>query len=50
MYNEGVKSSLQELQSELKDLKYSHFDTYSAFLNIIQTPDSNGTYQPTSHN
>ncbi|KAF3453435.1 hypothetical protein FNV43_RR03875 [Rhamnella rubrinervis] len=42
MYNEGLKSMLQELKSELKDINYSYFDTYNFFSNLIQKPASYG--------
>ncbi|KAA8523664.1 hypothetical protein F0562_010087 [Nyssa sinensis] len=38
MYNQGLKSMLQGLKSELKDINYSYFDTYRALLNFIQKP------------
>ncbi|KAF3453434.1 hypothetical protein FNV43_RR03874 [Rhamnella rubrinervis] len=42
MYNEGLKSMLHELKSELKDINYSYFDTYNFFSNLIQKPASYG--------
>ncbi|KAF3453442.1 hypothetical protein FNV43_RR03882 [Rhamnella rubrinervis] len=41
-YNQGLKSMLLELKSELKDINYSFFDTYAVLLDIIQTPASSG--------
>ncbi|GMY31211.1 GDSL esterase/lipase At5g55050-like [Fagus crenata] len=41
-YNEGLKSMLQGLKSELKDIKYSYFDTYSVLLSFIQNPTAYG--------
>ncbi|KAJ4844391.1 hypothetical protein Tsubulata_002352 [Turnera subulata] len=41
-YNEGLKSMLQELKSELKDIAYSYFDTYAVLQNIVQNPANNG--------
>ncbi|CAK7349077.1 unnamed protein product [Dovyalis caffra] len=40
-YNEGLKSMLQELKSNLNVISYSYFDTYAMLHNIIQDP---GTY------
>ncbi|WP_423787579.1 SGNH/GDSL hydrolase family protein, partial [Klebsiella pneumoniae] len=37
-YNDGLKSVLQAFKSELKDINYSFFDAYAAFLNFIQNP------------
>lgn len=44
-YNQGLKSMLQELQSEFKDINYSFFDTYTVLLDIIQKPASYGNKQ-----
>ncbi|KAK1584035.1 hypothetical protein Q3G72_029276 [Acer saccharum] len=41
-YNDGLKSMLQELQSELNGLSYSYFDNYSAVYNIIKNPAAYG--------
>ncbi|XP_059662470.1 GDSL esterase/lipase At5g55050-like [Cornus florida] len=41
-YNEGLKSMLQGLKLELKDISYSYFDAYTAFLNFIQKPATYG--------
>lgn len=42
-YNEGLKSMLQKLKSEFKDINYSYFDTYSVLLSLIQNPTAYGT-------
>nr|DAD20455.1 TPA_asm: hypothetical protein HUJ06_021918 [Nelumbo nucifera] len=42
-YNQGFISLLQELKSELKDMNYSFFDTYTLLLNFIQKPAAYGT-------
>ncbi|KAK2639736.1 hypothetical protein Ddye_027531 [Dipteronia dyeriana] len=41
-YNDGLKSMLQELQSELNGLSYSYFDNYSVLHNIIKNPAAYG--------
>ncbi|XP_010244496.1 PREDICTED: GDSL esterase/lipase At5g55050-like [Nelumbo nucifera] len=41
-YNQGFISLLQELKSELKDMNYSFFDTYTLLLNFIQKPAAYG--------
>ncbi|KAF3455895.1 hypothetical protein FNV43_RR00537 [Rhamnella rubrinervis] len=41
-FNEGLKSMLQELKSELKEINYSYFDSYNFFLNFMQKPASYG--------
>ncbi|XP_059664167.1 GDSL esterase/lipase At5g55050-like [Cornus florida] len=41
-YNEGLKPMLEGLKSELKDISYSYFDAYTAFLNFIQKPATYG--------
>ncbi|KAK7847433.1 gdsl esterase/lipase [Quercus suber] len=41
-YNEGLKSMLQKLKSEFKDINYSYFDTYSVLLSLIQNPTAYG--------
>ncbi|KAH7546741.1 hypothetical protein FEM48_Zijuj01G0233600 [Ziziphus jujuba var. spinosa] len=41
-YNEALKSMLEELKIELKDINYSYFDTYSLLLNITKNPASYG--------
>nr|DAD23395.1 TPA_asm: hypothetical protein HUJ06_024858 [Nelumbo nucifera] len=42
-YNEGVRSLLLELKSDLPDINYSFFDTYTVLLNFIQKPSVYGT-------
>ncbi len=42
-YNKALKSMLQKLASELKDIKYSYFDTYSILTNLIDNQASYGT-------
>ncbi|KDP39149.1 hypothetical protein JCGZ_00906 [Jatropha curcas] len=42
MYNEGLKSMLQQLKSELVDINYSYFDTYNIMQDILQEPDAYG--------
>ncbi|OVA07810.1 Lipase [Macleaya cordata] len=37
-YNEGVKSFLKGMKSELKEVNYAFFDTYTVLLNFIQEP------------
>ncbi|KAA8526988.1 hypothetical protein F0562_008783 [Nyssa sinensis] len=41
-YNEGLKSMLQGLKTELQSFSYSYFDAYSVFLNFIQKPATYG--------
>ncbi|KAI8006266.1 GDSL esterase/lipase [Camellia lanceoleosa] len=41
-YNEGLKSMLQGLKSELKDIDYSILDIYGVFVRFIQTPSTFG--------
>ncbi|KAL5730004.1 hypothetical protein ACHQM5_002883 [Ranunculus cassubicifolius] len=41
-YNEGLKTLLQEMKSEFKDIHYTYFDTYSVLLNLIQKPAEYG--------
>ncbi|XP_050216362.1 GDSL esterase/lipase At5g55050-like [Mercurialis annua] len=41
-YNEGLKLMLQQLKSELRDINYSYFDTYTVLQNIIQKPAAYG--------
>jgi hypothetical protein len=36
---------LQELKSDLKDIYYSYFDTYTVLLSLIQKPAAYGTVQ-----
>ena len=45
-YNEGLISMLQELKSDLKDIHYSYFDTYTVLLDFIQRP---AVYGKTDH-
>jgi hypothetical protein len=42
-HNEGLVSMLQELKSDLKDIYYSYFDTYTVLLSLIQKPAAYGT-------
>ncbi|KAF2285737.1 hypothetical protein GH714_007530 [Hevea brasiliensis] len=42
MYNQRLKSMLQELNSQLKGVSYSYFDSYAMFENIIQKPATYG--------
>lgn len=42
MYNEALKSMLQELKSELNGMTYTYFDTYSVMQGIIQNPTPQG--------
>lgn len=42
-YNEELKQMLAELQSELKDFRYSYFDTYRIFVDFVQNPAVYGT-------
>ncbi|KAH6786379.1 GDSL-like Lipase/Acylhydrolase superfamily protein [Perilla frutescens var. hirtella] len=37
-FNEEVRQMLPELQVELKDFRYSYFDTYSVFVDFIENP------------
>ncbi|KAB1215178.1 hypothetical protein CJ030_MR4G025854 [Morella rubra] len=41
-YNEGLAGMLKELKSELQDINYSYFNTYSVLLNFIQNPKAYG--------
>ncbi|CAK9139664.1 unnamed protein product [Ilex paraguariensis] len=41
-YKEGLRSMLEGLKSELKDINYSYSDAYSIFINFIQTPATYG--------
>ncbi|KAK4355236.1 hypothetical protein RND71_024207 [Anisodus tanguticus] len=41
-YNQQLKSMLQGLKAELKDINYSFFDTYNLLLNVIQNPATYG--------
>ncbi|KAG9439821.1 hypothetical protein H6P81_019986 [Aristolochia fimbriata] len=41
-YNEGVKTLLSEMKSELKDMAYSFFDTFRALRDFIQNPTAYG--------
>ncbi|KAI8010942.1 GDSL esterase/lipase [Camellia lanceoleosa] len=41
-YNEGLKSMLQGLKSELNDMDYSFVDTYTIFSSFIQSPSTYG--------
>ncbi|KAK2990031.1 hypothetical protein RJ640_004709 [Escallonia rubra] len=41
-YNDGLKSMLQGLKSELKDINYSYLDIYSIFHDFIQNPATYG--------
>eukprot|EP00262_Sarcandra_glabra_P009161 TRINITY_DN23195_c0_g1_i1.p1 TRINITY_DN23195_c0_g1~~TRINITY_DN23195_c0_g1_i1.p1 ORF type:complete len:377 (-),score=59.20 TRINITY_DN23195_c0_g1_i1:169-1242(-) len=41
-YNQGVKTLLQGLKSDLKAMNYSFFDTYSAVLDYVQNPTTYG--------
>lgn len=43
-YNEGLKSMLKGLKSELKgDMNYSYVDVYAIFDSFIRTPSNFGT-------
>ncbi|OAY28480.1 GDSL esterase/lipase At5g55050 [Manihot esculenta] len=42
MYNQRLKSMLQELNSEINGVSYSYFDTYAVMENIIQKPATYG--------
>ncbi|EEF32464.1 zinc finger protein, putative [Ricinus communis] len=42
LYNQKLKSMLQELNSELQGVSYSYFDTYTSLGNIIQSPATYG--------
>lgn len=48
-YNNGLKTMLQELKSELNGLSYSYFDTYSMLQNIVQKPATYGIYSITCY-
>lgn len=41
-YNEALKSMLQGLKTELKDINYTYFNTFSVLLNFIQKPVAYG--------
>ncbi|KAL5735901.1 hypothetical protein ACOSQ2_030689 [Xanthoceras sorbifolium] len=41
-YNDGLKSMLQQVKSELNGLFYSYFETYNVMHNIIQNPAGYG--------
>ncbi|CAK9163929.1 unnamed protein product [Ilex paraguariensis] len=41
-YNTGLKSMLQGLKSELKEINYSYFESYTVFTNFIQQPATYG--------
>ncbi|XP_058095049.1 GDSL esterase/lipase At5g55050 [Magnolia sinica] len=41
-YNEGVKTVLEGIKSELKDMSYSFFNTYAVLLDFIQKPAAYG--------
>ncbi|XP_077221305.1 GDSL-like Lipase/Acylhydrolase superfamily protein [Tasmannia lanceolata] len=41
-YNEGVKTVVQGITSELKDISYSFFDTYGVVLDYIKNPATYG--------
>ncbi|CAL5390432.1 unnamed protein product [Camellia sinensis] len=41
-YNEGLKSMLQGLKSELNDMDYSFVDTYTIFSSFVQSPSTYG--------
>ncbi|KAI3456915.1 hypothetical protein Pfo_013578 [Paulownia fortunei] len=41
-YNEELAHMLPELQSELKEFRYSYFDAYSVFLDFIESPATYG--------
>ncbi|KAG9439822.1 hypothetical protein H6P81_019987 [Aristolochia fimbriata] len=41
-YNEGVRTLLSEMKSELKDMAYSFFDTFRALDDFIQNPAAYG--------
>ncbi|KAF5195578.1 GDSL esterase/lipase [Thalictrum thalictroides] len=41
-FNQNVKSLLQEMKTELKDINYVLFDTYNILLNFIQKPADYG--------
>ncbi|OWM88777.1 hypothetical protein CDL15_Pgr002544 [Punica granatum] len=42
LYNQALMAMLRSLQSELKDVSYSYYDTYSVMQNFIQKPTSYG--------
>ncbi|KAB1215180.1 hypothetical protein CJ030_MR4G025852 [Morella rubra] len=42
-YNDGLKTMLQNFKSELKDINYSYFDTYSISMNICGHQDTGAT-------
>lgn len=41
-YNDGLTSVLRAFKSEFKDVNYSYFDAYSAFVDFIQNPSTYG--------
>ncbi|XP_062077686.1 GDSL esterase/lipase At5g55050 [Humulus lupulus] len=41
-YNDGLKSTLRELKSELNNINYSYFETYDVLNNLVQHPASYG--------
>ncbi|XP_057485174.1 GDSL esterase/lipase At5g55050-like [Actinidia eriantha] len=41
-YNEGLKTMLQGLKSELKGMEYSYVDVYKVFARFIETPSTYG--------
>ncbi|GAV72904.1 Lipase_GDSL domain-containing protein [Cephalotus follicularis] len=41
-YNQGLKTIMQDLKSELNGMSYSYFDTFSVMQNAIQNPASYG--------
>ncbi|PON62695.1 Lipase [Parasponia andersonii] len=41
-YNDGLKSTLQELNSELQNFNYSYFETYTVLQKLVQQPASYG--------
>lgn len=43
-YSGALVSILKNLKSELKDVIYSYFDSYSAMDNIVRKPASYGIY------
>lgn len=42
MYNEALVAMLRALKSELNDISYSYYDTYTVMQSFIQTPASYG--------
>ncbi|KAG8386114.1 hypothetical protein BUALT_Bualt03G0115300 [Buddleja alternifolia] len=41
-YNEGLKQMLNEVKAELKEFHYSYLDTYSVFVDFIESPSTYG--------